>query len=228
MAELVDAADLSSAGSNPVQVRVLSPVPLYYIMIAIKPNKKSTLVLTAAFQPIGFFNARSAIRNLIVGGVRGVDADGNIYDWKAWTERSDFPDNQPALRTSREEFAIPTIVVIPGFFGKFSAVKKRNTRTSSLRQIFNLYGGICQYCHKEIRFSIATKDHVSPRSKGGSNADNNIVLACKKCNNKKASKFPFYDITGEQPRPKVLSDVDFLLVADNIEMRDEWKTFLNK
>lgn len=197
-------------------------------MTPTKPNKKTTLVLTAAFQAIGFFNARSAIRNLIVGGVRGVDADGNIYDFKSWNERTDFPEDQPSLRTAKADFPVPTIVVIPGFFGKFTDVKKRNTRVSSLRQIFNLYGGVCQYCHKEIKFSFATKDHVTPRSKGGPDYDSNIVLACKKCNNKKASKFPFFDIKGEEIKPKILDDVDFSIVADNIPMRDEWKSFLGK
>lgn len=199
-----------------------------YIMTPTKPNKKTTLVLDAAFQSIGFFNARSAIRNLIVGGVRGVDAEGNIYDWKAWNERTDFSEDQPSLRTSKANFPVPTIVVIPGFFNKFGKGKKRSTRVSSLRQIFNLYSGVCQYCRKEIKFSLATKDHVAPRSKGGVDYDSNIVLACKKCNNKKASKFPFYDIKGLEVKPKILDDVEFSLVADNITMRPEWNAFLGK
>jgi len=228
VAELVDAASLNGAASGRAGSSPVMRTTLFYIMIPTKPNKKTTLVLTAAFQAIGFFNARSTIRNLIVGGVRGVDVDGNIYDWTSWNARNDFPEDQPSLRTSKADFPIPTIVVIPGFFGKFTDIKKSNTRVSSLKQIFNLYGGVCQYCRKEIKFSIATKDHVSPRSKGGADYDSNIVLACKKCNNKKASKFPFFDITGEPVRPKILNDVQFSLVADNITMRPEWASFLGK
>lgn len=191
-----------------------------------KPNQKTTLVLTAAFQAIGFFNARSAIRTLMGGTVRGVDADGNIYDWKAWNERTDFNEDTPSLRSAKAEFPVPTIVVIPGYFGNFADMKRKETRTSSLRQIFNLYGGVCQYCHKEIKFSLATKDHAMPKSKGGVNYDSNIVLACKKCNNKKASRFPFFDIKGEEVRPKILDDVEFTLIADRITMRPEWETFI--
>ena len=193
-----------------------------------KPNKKTTLVLTAAFQAIGFFNARSAIRTLMGGTVRGVDADGNIYNWKDWNARTDFPEDTPSLRSSQAEFPVPTIVVIPGYFAKGGPIKKSSTRTSSLRQIFNIYGGVCQYCHKEIKFSLATKDHTIPKSKGGPDYDSNIVLACKKCNNKKASKFPFYDIKGEEVKPKVLADVQFTLTADRIEMRPEWETFIKQ
>jgi 5-methylcytosine-specific restriction endonuclease McrA len=197
-------------------------------MIPTKPTKKTTLVLTAAFQAIGFFNARSAIRNIIVGGVRAVDSSGNIYDWKSWNERKDFPEDQPSLRTARAAFPVPTIVVIPGFFGKFSDINKKNTRISTLRQIYNLYEQTCQYCHKNIKFSLATKDHVSPRSKGGVNYDSNIVLACKKCNNKKASKFPFFDIAGREVKPKILGTVEFAIAADNIDNRPEWDMFLRK
>lgn len=195
-------------------------------MTPVKPSKKTTLVLTAAFQAIGFFNARSAIRTLIGGTVRGVDADGNIYDWKSWNEREDFAEDTPSLRTTKTEFPVPTIVVIPGYFGNFKEAKKHNTRVSSLRQIFNLYGGVCQYCHKPIKFSLATKDHLLPKSKGGKDYDRNIVLACRKCNNKKASSFPFYDIKGGEVKPKILDNVEFIVAADRLTMRPEWENFI--
>jgi hypothetical protein len=195
-------------------------------MTPVKPNKKTTLVLTASFQAIGFFNARSAIRTLIGGTVRGVDAEGNIYDWKTWNERADFADDTPSLRTTKTEYPVPTIVVIPGYFGNFKEMKKQHTRVSSLRQIFNLYGGVCQYCHKDIKFSLATKDHLLPKSKGGADYDQNIVLACKKCNNKKASKFPFYDIKGSEVKPKILDTVEFIVAADRLTMRPEWESFM--
>jgi hypothetical protein len=67
-----------------------------------------------------------------------------------------------------------------------------------------------------------------PRSKGGVNYDSNIVLACKKCNNKKAAKFPYFSIDGEEVRPKILNDVEFTLLADKIPVREEWKAFLGK
>lgn len=197
-------------------------------MIPTKPTKKTTLVLTAGFQGIGFFNARSTIRNLIVGNVKAVDAFGNMYDWAGWTFRTDFPEDQPSLRSSKDEFPLPTIVVIPSFFGNFKAAKKKFSRTSTLRQLFNLYDGTCQYCLKPMPYANATKDHALPKSKGGANHDGNIVLACKRCNNKKASRFPYFNVLGAEVTPKVLSDVEFLLKADKIEMRPEWEQFITK
>lgn len=167
------------------------------------------------------------MRKIILGEVRGVDVEGNIYDWKAWNNRTDFGADQPSLRTAKTEFPIPTIVVVPGFFKDFANDKRRKMkRTSSLRQIYNLYSGVCQYCEKDIKYSLATKDHVVPKSKGGKNHDSNIVLSCKKCNNKKASKFPFFNVNGSEVKPTLLNEVEFLVKADNIPMRPEWETFI--
>ncbi len=197
-------------------------------MIATSPNRKTALVLTAAFQPMGFFNARSTIRNMIVGGVKAVDADGNIYSWEDWLNRQDLPEDTPSLRSSKTEFPVPTIVVIPGFFGSFKDQRRTQTRTSTLKQIYNLYGGVCQYCQREIKYSAATKDHHIPRSKGGANYDSNIVLACKKCNNKKADRFPFLAVDGAEVKPKIVGNVEFSLLADKIPVRPEWVPFLGK
>lgn len=44
--------------------------------------------------------------------------------------------------------------------------------------------GLCQYCGKRGD----TIDHVHPRSKGGEHAWENVVLACRPCNGKKADR----------------------------------------
>ena len=47
----------------------------------------------------------------------------------------------------------------------------------------------CHWCGGEFESrSDATADHVIPLSKGGSNGDDNIVLACRSCNTKRGNK----------------------------------------
>jgi len=46
----------------------------------------------------------------------------------------------------------------------------------------------CAYCDCELKWETATLDHVVPRSKGGTNAMDNLVLACQPCNVRKADK----------------------------------------
>ena len=46
----------------------------------------------------------------------------------------------------------------------------------------------CVYCGKTYELSNLTLDHVVPRSAGGETIASNIVPACQRCNQKKASK----------------------------------------
>lgn len=74
------------------------------------------------------------------------------------------------------------------------------------------HGNVCYYCSETIKDkNNITVDHLIPKSKGGSSEDDNLVIACRRCNNKKGSmdedqyklqlkqkkeiyKIPIYDI----------------------------------
>jgi len=193
-------------------------------MTPVSPTIKTTLVLTAGFQACGFFSARSTIRNMISGGVKAYDRYGNIHDWDSWIANDDhLIENHPALRSVDSIWAVPTIVIVPGYFGTFG---KKRMRAISLKQLYYVYDGECQYCLKKIPYTAATRDHVLPRSRGGSNAESNIVLSCKKCNTKKSNKFPYSNIKGCSVKPKMLNDVEFAALSEKVVIREEWKTFL--
>lgn len=70
-------------------------------------------------------------------------------------------------------------------------------RKQMLELIISECGKNCHYCHKPTRVNYldddpsldhATLDHKIPKSKGGSNARENLVLACNKCNNAKSDR----------------------------------------
>lgn len=46
----------------------------------------------------------------------------------------------------------------------------------------------CAYCGHRVKLSNATLDHILPRSKGGLDTPSNLVLACERCNQTKASR----------------------------------------
>lgn len=48
----------------------------------------------------------------------------------------------------------------------------------------------CQYCGKKLPLKKLTYDHVVPRSKGGKTRWENIVMACYRCNERKADRTP--------------------------------------
>ncbi len=45
--------------------------------------------------------------------------------------------------------------------------------------------GLCFYCNKFLSFPDSTRDHIIPKSMGGMNVYENIVLSCQSCNNER-------------------------------------------
>lgn len=46
----------------------------------------------------------------------------------------------------------------------------------------------CHYCKRRVEAQLLTLDHVVPVSAGGTNNLDNLVLACQRCNEKKANR----------------------------------------
>jgi len=73
-------------------------------------------------------------------------------------------------------------------------IKKEKSRARELRYTRwwhqKCAKGVCYYCGSHIRPSDLTMDHVVPLIRGGKSIKNNLVPACKECNNKKKYLLP--------------------------------------
>ena len=188
------------------------------------PNSLSTLILDGTYQPIGFFSARAAIKHLITGKAKAYDRHGNLQNFSGWMMETNYHhEDNPYMNTAHQRVDVPTVMVITHFFGRHKKVRRGDN--TSLRHLFKVYDGTCQYCFKKIKYSEATKDHVYPKSKGGSNGSENLVLACKKCNALKADVFPHYDVNGNIPKPKHITGINKLKMQTP-KNRPEWDFFL--
>lgn len=49
---------------------------------------------------------------------------------------------------------------------------------------------LCMYCGERFAARDLSRDHITPLSRGGSDAWMNVVTACKRCNNHKAGRTP--------------------------------------
>jgi 5-methylcytosine-specific restriction endonuclease McrA len=49
---------------------------------------------------------------------------------------------------------------------------------------------LCMYCGGRFAARELSRDHITPLSRGGSDGWNNVVTACKRCNNHKAGRTP--------------------------------------
>ena len=56
--------------------------------------------------------------------------------------------------------------------------------------LFKRDGHVCLYCGGDFQGRDLSRDHVTPISLGGADTWNNVVTACKRCNNRKANHQP--------------------------------------
>jgi hypothetical protein len=56
--------------------------------------------------------------------------------------------------------------------------------------LFRRDGHLCMYCGMRFPSSQLSRDHIRPFSQGGLDAWTNVVAACRRCNNAKASRTP--------------------------------------
>jgi 5-methylcytosine-specific restriction endonuclease McrA len=56
----------------------------------------------------------------------------------------------------------------------------------SRSMIYKRDNNTCQYCGARSKLTI---DHIVPRSRGGDDSWENLVVACSSCNTKKAIRF---------------------------------------
>ena len=56
--------------------------------------------------------------------------------------------------------------------------------------LFRRDANLCMYCGQRFTTKELSRDHVTPLSRGGVDSWNNVVTACKRCNNHKAGGTP--------------------------------------
>ncbi|WP_076149511.1 HNH endonuclease [Ligilactobacillus murinus] len=68
--------------------------------------------------------------------------------------------------------------------------KRPKISKAKRKRIFERCEGRCAYCAKGLELGTfdACIDHVKPLAKGGNNEDENLVMACRKCNASKHDK----------------------------------------
>ncbi len=84
------------------------------------------------------------------------------------------------------EVPVPLVVMLAG--GKYVRPQHRVRLTRKSLFLRDAYE--CQYCGQRPGGALLTMDHVIPRAKGGVTRWDNVVTACRHCNQKKGSRTP--------------------------------------
>jgi len=132
----------------------------------------AVLLLNASLQPLNVISHRRLVVLLSKERVAFLDSDAEIRAIAALQERR-IPEDVVIVRLLRT-IHVPRRVLRP------------NRRNLLLRD-----DSTCQYCGTEAAPSELTVDHVVPVSRGGApDSWENVVLACKRCNWRKADRLP--------------------------------------
>ncbi len=127
------------------------------------------LVLNASFEPLQIVTWQRALQLLFQGKVEVVE------------------ESDHEVRTVRFSIKVPTVLRLLQYI---PLQRKKHFIRFSRANVFTRDLNTCQYCG--IRFSRGqlTLDHVTPIVQGGAKTWENIVTACKPCNQRKGGRTP--------------------------------------
>ena len=158
-----------------------------------------TLVLNAGYEPLAVVSFRRAIV-LVLAGKATIVADGPI------------PVVGGSMTLPR-----PTVILL----GRYVRAPHGRAVPVSRRGVLRRDGHRCSYCAGHA----STVDHVVPRSRGGTDAWENLVACCVRCNNAKGDRTP--EEKGWSLRSRPYAPRGATWVVRGADARDPaWEAFL--
>lgn len=110
--------------------------------------------------------------------------DFQLFSWEDWLQLSP-SENEEGMRSVNAIFRIPEVIQ----YTRYDKLPK--TRLNYNRSaVYKRDNHSCQYCGEQKTRSELSLDHVVPRCQGGVTSWENVVVACTKCNSKKAGRTP--------------------------------------
>jgi hypothetical protein len=187
---------------------------------------KKVLVLDKTYQPMRIVDLRGAIYLVFREAANVIDEDYNVFELREWVSHSEtrckIDSDFKALRSVDSAFGIPDVLIMRNFKQKHVRQSNCSKRNVNVRDLY-----VCQYCAAKLTHSKATIDHIIPSSKGGGLTWDNVVTACRECNNKKGDKD--LDKSGmklyTQPKP-LYWDRGWFKRYEERYPNDVWKRFL--
>lgn len=146
------------------------------------------LVLNKNWTPVTTTTVRRALVLLCRSTASAIcPSTFDVFDLEAWITRSIEAAGSlhrgRVLRTPRYDLEKPEVILLRGYAG----IPRREV-SFSRRNLYRRDGYSCQYCGRRRPPDELSIDHVMPRSRGGKTSWENCVLACVRCNTKKANK----------------------------------------
>lgn len=166
-----------------------------------------TLKLDSSYRPIEIVDAVEALVLCLIGKASAIET---------YTKE---------MNTVSDSFLLPAVIVLNRY------VKFRfNTIACKRPNILWRDDYSCQYCAKTYEYYEIDKltiDHIIPKSKGGANTWENLVTACKKCNQRKGNRTP-KEAGMHLIRQPTMPKSSLLRTLKKNQISDVWKNYLKE
>lgn len=187
--------------------------------------KRECLVLNNHWQPIQITSVKEAISLVAKGSAKIIDpSDFSSVDLVTWNDVSKARDKHEnsVIRSQYLQLVPPEVIVLTKYEGQ-----GEKSVVFSRKNIFKRDKFTCQYCGIQPGPEELTIDHVMPKSRGGKSTWENSLLACVKCNSRKANRTP--DEAGMKARkvPKKPSWKTLAQVHPK-NRKESWENFLSR
>jgi 5-methylcytosine-specific restriction endonuclease McrA len=179
------------------------------------------LLLNRYFSPVSLATARRALVLLYCGVGLAVDDRGDAHDFQTW-RLLPVREQDDSLSIVGGDLRLPRVLHLQRY-DRYPTPKVRLTRRNLLlRDDYR-----CQYCGRRPGARGLNIDHVLPRSRGGRDEWDNLVISCKSCNLRKGRRTPAEAGMGllTTPREPHWSLVAHIMMATS-EPFAEWQPFL--
>ncbi len=104
--------------------------------------------------------------------------------WEQWIDLPCGPEDD-YVKTPRGKIRIPRVIVAVNY----RALKPKRLSPTK-RNVARRQGYLCAYTGKRVDEKTSTIDHVLPRSRGGGSGWDNVVVAHREVNGRKADRTP--------------------------------------
>ncbi|MCI0348073.1 MAG: HNH endonuclease [Acidobacteriales bacterium] len=189
-------------------------------------NKAIVLVLNRNWQAINVRRPAEVFCQMATGVATALEISGEErlrpVAWDEWV-RLPIRDQDEAVRTVSGAIRVPTVVVL----ANFTKVPKKRPKLSA-RGIRERDGNRCQYTGRVLKPDEGSIDHVVPRSRGGRDAWENCVWACKAVNSKKGNRLPHEAGLKLLSLPKAPRELPVTALIRNPHDVADWNLFVKE
>jgi 5-methylcytosine-specific restriction endonuclease McrA len=142
------------------------------------------LLLNRYYSPVSVTSARRGFVLLFGGVAHALDEQGDLHDFSAWRALP-VRDRDDRLPIVGGALRVPRVLHL----AKYDRTPRFGVRLTR-RNLLLRDGYQCQYCGTEPGVRELNVDHVLPRSRGGRDVWENLVISCRSCNLKKGKNTP--------------------------------------